>query len=703
VPIHNVGMTMHIADETSARLLNRELSAIDFHARVLELASDEATPLLERVKFCAIFSSNMDEFFQVRVAGLLEQAESRIVMRSADGLTPQQTLARIRERMLGLVAQQSRTWKKELRPALASEGIVVGGIEDCSEKELQKLRRHFEREIYPILTPLAVGPGRPFPYISDLSLSLAVFVADPDTGEERFARVKIPEGLQRFVEIGKRGLYIPLEQVVAHFLPSLFPGATVLERAVFRVTRDADFELSDDASDLLEAVETELRKRRFGDVVRLEVSSSASAAMVARLQEGLGADETLVYRIDTLLDLADLTELAALDRPELEFPPWIPVVPPRFLRAQADPPQIFHEIKRGDISVHQPYQSFRASFELFAQAAVQDPDVVAMKTAVYRTSDDSALVGSLIQAAEEGKQAVCLVELKARFDERRNIEWSRALEKAGVHVAYGFPDLKIHAKMTLVVRREGKEFTRYVHIGTGNYHAATARLYEDFGIFTADEDIAADVADLFNYITGFGHPQRFRKLLVAPFTLRSGLVEAIRSVATAAKDGEQARIRLKLNHLVDPAIVDELYAASQAGARVDIIARTSCSLRPGTEGLSENIRVRSIVGRFLEHSRIYQFQAGDRITTYLGSPDLMARNLDHRIEVLVPVESVRIRHEIDSALDSAFADDTNAWLLGSDGSWTRVATSGQPHSYQASMTRRASKRTRRKIRDQRAI
>jgi polyphosphate kinase len=696
-------MTTHVSDETTARLLNRELSQIDFHARVLELAGDESLPLLERVMFCAIFSSNIDEFFQVRVAGLMEQAESGLTMRSADGLTPQQTLARIRERILGLVAQQSRVWKKELRPALASEGIVVGGIEDCTPKELQKLQRHFEREIYPILTPLAVGPGRPFPYISDLSLSLGVFVADPETGDERFARVKIPEGLARLVDVGKRGLFVPLEQIVAHFLPTLFPGATIVERAVFRVTRDADFEVSDDASDLLEAVESELRKRRFGDVVRLEVSSSATAAMVARLQEGLGADEAQVYRIDTLLDLAELRELAALDRPKLSQEPWIPVVPPRLLRAQADLPRVFDEIRRGDLGVHQPYESFRASFELFAHAAAQDPDVIAMKTAVYRTSDDSALVGSLIQAAEDGKQAVCLVELKARFDERRNIEWSRALEKAGVHVAYGFPDVKIHAKMTLVVRREGKELKRYAHIGTGNYHGATARLYEDFGIFTADEDIAADVAELFNFITGFGRPQQFRKLLVAPFTLRDGLVEEIRRVSDAAAAGERARIRLKLNHLVDPAIVEELYSASQAGASIDIVARTTCALRPGVEGLSENIRVRSIVGRFLEHSRIYEFEAGDRSRTYIGSPDLMARNLDHRIEVLVPVEHARIRQEVNAIFDSALADDTNAWLLRPDGEWKRVAASERPHSHHGAMMRRAVKRARRSLRERRGV
>jgi polyphosphate kinase len=688
--------------EPSERLLNRELSLLDFHSRVLELAADESVPLLERVNFTRIFSSNLDEFFQVRVAGLLGQAESGLAVRSPDGLTPQQALARIRHRVLELVAAQSRVWKKVLRPALAAEGIVIGGIEDCDEKELKKLASHFQREIYPVLTPLAVGPGQPFPYISGLSLSLAVFVADPETGEERFARVKIPEGLPRFLEIGGRGLYIPLEQVIAHFLPTLFPGATIVERAAFRVTRDADFEVSDDAADLLEAVESQLRKRRFGDAVRVEVSASASAEMVDRLTRGLDADETQIYRIESPLDLADLMELYALDRPDLKDEPWLPMVPPRLEVAQSEPPRIFDEIRRGDIAVHQPYESFRASFELFAQAAVRDPDVIAMKTAVYRTSDDSVLVSSLIQAAEEEKQSVCLVELKARFDERRNIEWSRALEQAGVHVVYGFPDLKIHAKMTLVVRRERNGLRRYAHIATGNYHSATARLYEDFGIFTADEDITADVADLFNYITGFGRPRRFRKLLVAPFTLRSGLMEEIRSVAAAATAGEIARIRLKVNHLVDPAIVDELYAASRAGASIDIIARTTCALRPGVKGLSKNIRVRSIVGRFLEHSRIYSFEAGDRSRMYVGSADLMTRNLDHRIEVLAPVENARIRQEASAILDSALADNTNAWELDSEGTWTRLApNSAKPHSHQGTMMRRALTRAKRRARERR--
>jgi polyphosphate kinase len=695
-------MATRVRSESSERLLNRELSLLDFHARVLDLAADDAVPLLERVKFAAIFASNLDEFFQVRVAGLLGQAESGLGMRSPDGLTPQQALARIRERVLELIAQQSRVWKKQLRPALAEEGIVVGGIEDVDEKGLKKLEKEFAREIYPVLTPLAVGPGQPFPYISGLSLSLAVFAADPDTGEERFARVKIPEGLPRFVEIGDRGVFVPMEQVIAHFLPTLFPGATVVERAVFRVTRDADFEVSDDAADLLEAVESQLRKRRFGDVVRVEVSSSASAEMMERLARGLGADENQIYGIESPLDLADLTQLSQLDRPDLKYEPWVPVVPPRLAVAQGETPRIFGEIRRGDVAVHQPYESFRGSFEVFAQAAVDDPNVIAMKTAVYRTSDDSALVGSLIQCAEDGKQSVCLVELKARFDERRNIEWSRALEQAGVHVVYGFPDLKIHAKLTLIVRREGKTLRRYAHIGTGNYHAATARLYEDFGIFTADEDIAADVADLFNYITGFGKPRKFRKLLVAPFSLRSGLVDEIRAVAAAAGKGKTARVRLKVNHLVDAAIVDELYAASQAGASVDIIARTTCALRPGVEGLSENIRVRSVVGRFLEHSRIYSFEAGNDTTTYIGSPDLMSRNLDHRIEVLVPVENARIRQDVHAILDSALEDDVNTWHLGPDGTWTRATPGSKPRWHHATMMRRVQTKARRRTRNRRA-
>lgn len=681
-------------DQAPSRLLNRELSWLEFNARVLELAEDPAQPLLERVKFVAIHSSNLDEFFMVRVAGLLDQEAAGLGVLSADGLLPGQALAGIHARVSELVSRQARLWKRDLRPALEAEAIRIGSIEECAEKELSRLETRFVKEIYPVLTPLAVGPGQPFPYISGLSLSLAVLAVDPETGEERFARVKVPEGLDRFVDTGKR--LVPLEAVIAHFLPMLFPGMEIAERAVFRVTRDADFEVSDDADDLIEAVESELRRRRFGDVVRVEVSASASAGMLNRLRTGLGVQAGQVYEIEGLLDLAELMELTKLDRPDLKDEPWPPVTQPRLARVR-DAAEFFDEIRRADLLVHQPYESFRTSFEAFAAAAAADPHVIAMKTAVYRTSDDSALVSLLIDCAEQGKQTVCLVELKARFDERRNIDWSRELEQAGVHVVHGFPDMKIHAKMTLVVRREPGGLRRYVHIGTGNYHAATARLYEDVGIFTADEETAADVADVFNYVTGFGRPQRFRKLLVAPFRMRNRLVEEIRLVATAAGKGEPARIRLKLNNLVDPTLIEELYAASGAGARVEICARSICMLRPGVEGLSENVHVRSIVGRFLEHSRVYSFEAGGSASIFLGSADLMPRNLDHRIEVLVPVEQARTRQELGAILDSVFTDDTHAWELDSDGSWSRLQPQRpeKPHHHQAAMMRRAQLRVRR--------
>lgn len=676
------------------RLLNRELSWLEFNARVLDLAHDPGQPLLERVRFCSIFSSNLDEFFMVRVAGLMGQEAAGFGVRSSDGLTPQQALARIRERVVDLAARQAKLWKRELRPALAAEGILIGTIEECGEKELRRLEKRFVREIYPVLTPLAVGPGQPFPYISGLSLSLGVLAVDPETQEERFARVKIPEGLDRFVDTGKR--LLPLEAVIGHFLPMLFPGMEIGERALFRVTRDADFEVSDDADDLLEAVESELRRRRFGDVVRVEVSASASAGMLERLQDGLAVEPSQVYEIEGLLDQADLAQLTRLERPELKDAPWVPVTQPRLARVK-DGARFFDEIRRGDLLVHQPYESFRTSFEAFAAAAASDPDVIAMKTAVYRTSDDSALVSALIDCAEQGKQSVCLVELKARFDERRNIEWSRELEQAGVHVVHGFPDMKIHAKMTLVVRREAGGLRRYVHIGTGNYHAATARLYEDVGLFTADEEIAADVADVFNYVTGFGRPQRFRKLLVAPFEMRARLVDEIRRVAAAAAAGGPARVRLKLNNLVDETIIDELYAASAAGADVEVCARSVCMLRPGVEGLSERIRVRSILGRFLEHSRIYSFEAGPSSTIFIGSADLMPRNLDRRIEVLVPVENARARQELGAVLDSVFADDAHSWVLAAAGAWSRLrpARPGKPFDHQAAMMRRAQQRSRR--------
>jgi polyphosphate kinase len=677
------------------RLLNRELSWLDFNARVLELVGDQVTPLLERVKFCSIFSSNLDEFFMVRVAGLLRQSSSTLAMRSQDGLTPREALAAIREHVIELTLCQSALWADELKPALAEAGIIVGDVEDCTEEELSELAALFDRELYPILTPLAVGPGQPFPYISGLSLSLALFVRDPETAEERFARVKVPEGLPRYVSIGARGLLLPLEAVIAHFLPWLFPGMEIGERAVFRVTRDADFEVSDEADDLLEAVEHEVRRRRFGDVVRLEVSEEMSPSLLRRLEEGLDATSDQVYRIRGKLDLADLMQIATLDRPELRDEPWLPVTQPR-LQLTNGRRHLFDEIRRGDILVHLPYDSFTTSVEAFVRHAVKDHDVIGMKTTVYRTSDDSPTVPALIEAAEDGKQSVVLVELKARFDEHRNIEWSRELEQAGVHVVYGFANLKIHAKTTLVIRREGNELRRYAHIGTGNYHARTARLYEDFGLFTANEEITADIADLFNHLTGFGRPQRFRQLLVAPFNLRNRLIEEIRAVSAAAAAGTPARIRIKSNALTDQAIIEELYAAAQEGARIDIVVRGICSLRPGVPGMSENIHVRSILGRFLEHSRIYDFTIDGESKTFIGSADLMPRNLDHRIEVVVPVLDPKVRQEMHTVFDILLEDGSYAWVLGADGTWTRLQPqkSGRGKAAQPTLMRRARLRRR---------
>ncbi|MBM3678984.1 MAG: polyphosphate kinase 1 [Actinobacteria bacterium] len=687
-------MLVRTGEEQEARLINRELSWLDSSARILELAEDASVPLLERVKFCAIFSSILDEFFMVRVAGLVGQAESGLDVRSADGLTARQALDAIRVRVAELTSRQSRLWRHGLRPSLAAAGVVVGTIDECTPAELEELRRAFERDIYPVLTPLGVGPGQPFPYISGLSLSLAVIAADPETGEERFARVKVPEGLDRFVPAGSR--LVPLESVIASNLSMLFPGMTVVERAIFRVTRNADFALSDDADDLLEAVESELRRRRFGDVVRLEISASASRSLVERLVDGLAIGDADVLEIEGLLDLADLMQLTAADLPHLKDAPWLPVTPPRLARVD-DAADMFDAIGQGDILVHTPYESFRASFEEFVRAAARDPDVIAIKTTVYRTSDDSELVAALMECAEQGKQSVCLVELKARFDELRNIETARAMEQAGVHVVHGFPDLKIHAKMTLVVRREHAGLRRYVHIGSGNYNATTARLYEDVGVFTADEAIAADVAELFNYLTGFGRPQRFRRLLVAPFAMRARLVDEIRKVVDAATTGQRTRIRLKLNQLVDPILIDELYAASAASVQIEICARAICMLRAGVPGLSETIRVRSIFGRFLEHSRVYSFEIGDRATVLIGSADMMPRNLDRRIEVLVPLDSAQTRDEVTAILDSVFADDVGAWELGPDDRWTRCTPSSGAAglSHQLAMQLRAQGSARR--------
>jgi polyphosphate kinase len=675
------------------RLINRELSFIDYAGRLLALARDETTPLLERLFFLKVSAEMLDEFFMIRIAGLTGQAAAGVSRRLPDGRTPQQTLDEARELVLDLYRSQGNLWSGELCPALAEEKIVISDVEELDPDERTELDGRFQHEIFPVLTPLAVGPGQPFPYISALSISLGLFVADPDTGEARFARVKVPEGLPRFFPVGERGRFVPLERVLAHYLPDLFPGMEILERSVFRVTRDGDLEVSDEADDLLEAVELELRRARFGEVTRLEVSDSMSQAMRERLQQGLRVADELVYPLEGLLDLADLSELWKLDRPDLKNEPWLPVARPPWNSIDSASEQ-FAAIRNGDLLVHHPYDSFASSFESYIDRAAVDPDVIAIKSTVYRTSDDTPLVPALIDASEAGKQTVCLVEIKARGDERRNIEWSRALEQAGVHIVYGFPGVKIHAKMTLVVRREAGRLRRYVHLGTGNYNAVTARSYEDFGLFTADEEIADDIADLFNHLTGFGRPASFRKLLVAPYTLRERLTEEIRTVAEAAAAGKKARIRIKVNGLTHPQVIDELYAASEAGARIDLLVRGVCSLRPGVAGLSEHIKVRSVLGRFLEHSRLFVFDAADRSVCFMGSADLMPRNLDHRVEVVTPVEDVALQAEIAATLEALWRDTAASFELDASGQWNRVhpKKDERPRSGQQVLMRRARRR-----------
>ena len=535
--------------------------------------------------------------------------------------------------------------------------------------------RQFREQIFPVLTPLAIGPGRPFPYISNLSLSLIVRLRDPDIDHEVYARVKVPkEVLPRFVEITP-DTFIPLEQIIARHLDALFPGLDVLSYDMFRVTRDADFEISDEADDLLEAVEDELRRRRFGEVVRLEVGAGMDPALRTRLIDWLDVDDVQVYDVEGMLDLSDLWQIAGLDgHPDIRQTPWTPLTHPAFVPrpgARDDQPDVFAPMRTRDVLVHYPYQSFATSVERFVKQAVDDPNVLAIKMTVYRTSDDSALIPSLIEAAEKGKQAVAMVELKARFDERQNIGWSRALEEVGAHVVHGIPGLKTHAKAILVVRRERGGVRHYVMIGTGNFHAKNARLYEDFGLFTTDREIGEEVANLFNTLTGYGHPARERKILVAPLWLREPLIEEIDRTIAAHEAGEPARITMKMNALVDQRCIEALYRASQAGVPIQLNVRGICCLTPGIPGVSETIEVVSVVGRFLEHSRIYSFHRGDEHIYYIGSADLMPRNLDTRVELLVPVEDPELKAEIEDTLDRCLADDTFSWTLGTDSVWTR--------------------------------
>ena len=657
--------------------INRELSWLDFNDRVLQLAEDRRMPLLERVKFCAIYTTNLDEFYMVRVAGLHDQIDAGVEYAGQDGRTPSQTIALIRERVLGLGRRLTDCFEGELRDQLADNEILVVGVRELDEERRAELAELFQKKIFPALTPLAVAPGRPFPYISNLSLSLAILVRDPLTDQTVFARVKVPtEILPRFVTLsrpdGEPALLVPLEDVIAHHLDALFPGMEIVDYNVFRVTRDADLEVSDDAADLLQAVEDELRRRRFGEIVRVEVGADCSERLLAELSGLLRVTDAEVYAVDGLLDMGALWQLVRLPgHAELRQEPLVGITDPRLLRHEDERPDVLGAMREGDVLVHHPYISFATSVERFVEQAVADPNVLAIKQTVYRTSDDSPLVPALIDATERGKQAVALVELKARFDEGMNIHWAKAMEEAGVHVVYGQPSLKTHAKCVLVVRREGDGVRNYVHIGTGNYHSATARLYTDFGLFTTDEQIGADVADMFNYLTGYGRPMHYRKVLMAPTQLRDGLLEQIERTIEAHSAETPARITMKMNSLVDGRCIRALYRASQAGVRVGLNVRGICCLRPGVAGVSENIRVVSIVGRLLEHSRVYAFERDGEHTIYISSADLMPRNLDHRVELAVPIADPDARAELLDTLQRAFADNQNSWELREDADWSR--------------------------------
>jgi polyphosphate kinase len=670
-------MTAADTDLTDPGLyINREVSWLDFNDRVLQLAEDGSSPLLERLKFLAIYTSNLDEFFMVRVAGVHEQIEARVDARGPDRMSPSEVMAELAHKLRSMNARHTRQFTDVIRPELTEHGIRIVGCEESGVSP-EVIAQHFQEHIFPVLTPLAIGPGRPFPYISNLSLSLLVKLHDPASDTPLFARVKVPkEVLPRFVEI-RKDVFIPLEEIIARHLDSLFPGMKVVGHHLFRVTRDADFEISDEADDLLRAVEDELRRRRFGEVVRLEVATDIDQEVRGRLLEWLNLTDDQVFTTDGTLDLSDLWQIVGIKgHTDLRQSSWTPVTHPA-LRARpedgSEQPDIFAAMGESDILVHYPYHSFTSSVERLVIQAAEDPQVLAIKMTVYRTSNDSALVPALVTASENGKQAVCMVELKARFDERQNIRWSRELEEVGAHVVHGIPGLKTHAKVILVVRREQNRVRHYVMIGTGNFHAKNARLYEDFGIFTADREIGLEVANLFNTLTGYAHPQRQERVLVAPDSMRGPLIELIERTIEARRAGQPARITMKMNSLVDQRCIEALYRASQAGVPIDINVRGICCLLPGVPGISDTINVISIVGRFLEHTRIFGFQFGDEEAIYIGSADLMPRNLDHRVELLVPIENEDARAELHDTLERCFADDTNAWQLHADGTWHRRA------------------------------
>jgi polyphosphate kinase len=659
-----------------ARFLNRELSWLRFNERVLATATMPGVPLLERAKFCAIFSQNLDEFFQVRVAGLKDQVAAGIDRPSPDGRTPAQQLAEIAGRVQVLVERSEAIFLAQIVPDLAQQGIVLSAWEDLDDDDRKFLVEEFESRIFPVLTPLSVDPGHPFPYISSLSLNLAVIVRDPVTAERRFARVKVPATLSRFLVLPDGERFVPLEKVISEHLDLLFEGMEILEHVPFRVTRNADLTLEEEeADDLLVAVELELRRRRFGRAVRLEIDADASEEVRELLVRELDLTDEDVYAYRGPLDLGGLWALQALDRPDLKVHPWAPVTPARLTPGEGDRSDLFATIRAGDVLVQHPYESFVTSVEEFIRQASRDPKVLAIKVTLYRTSGGSSIVRSLIRAAEEGKQVAALVELKARFDEANNIEWARALEEAGVHVTYGLVGLKTHCKTTMVVREESGSLRRYCHIGTGNYNDATAKNYEDVGLFTCDEQIGADLTQLFNFLTGYSRKVAYQQILVAPHTLRQGLEDLIAQEIEAARAGRPAAIRLKVNSLVDPRFIDLLCEASQAGVEIDLVVRGTCCLRPGVPGRSERIRVRSLIGRYLEHSRIFRFAngAGPGVpATFIGSADLMPRNLDRRVEILVPVLDPTCVEQLVRILDVVLADQRLAWTLDATGTWHKV-------------------------------
>ena len=664
-------------DLNDTTVFNRELSWLAFNGRVLELAADMRVPLLERVRYLSIFAGNLDEFFQVRVSGLHDQIAAGISTLGPDGRTPRRQIEDIRSVVLELGARQEKIYATQVLPALNELGVELLEFDDLTADEREMIAERFRSRIFPILTPLAVDPGHPFPYISDLSLNLAVVVRNPADREKRFARVKVPNTLERWISLGDNARFVSLESVLAAHLDQLFPGMDIVESAPFRVTRNADLTLGEEAEDLLAAVEIELRRRRFGRAVRLEVASSVSQQTLELLVRELDLEPGDVYTSSVPLDATSLDAVADIDSGIQKWPHWRGIAEPG-LTSEDEPINLFNVLADRDVLLHHPYSSFSRSVVQFVRQAGRDKSVRAIKLTLYRTAGESPIIDALIDAAERGIQVAVLIEVKARFDEEANIGWARRLEQAGVHVAYGIVGLKIHSKIAMVVREEADGIRRYCHVGTGNYNHRTARLYEDIGLLTADPVVGDDLADLFNYLTGYSRARDYERILVAPEMLRSRLYELI-DAEIAAGSG---RMILKLNSLVDTEVIDKLYEASNAGVEIDLIVRGVCCLRPGVEGLSENIRVRSIVGRYLEHSRIFHFANGGadgggagsaarRSRTYIGSADLMRRNLDRRVEVLLEMSNPDLEDRLLEVLDVNLRDDRLAWSLDGSGVWTR--------------------------------